>query len=271
MKVLFCGDVVGRAGREAIEEHIPRLRKDLKLDLVIVNGENAAAGFGVTEKICKSFYACGVDVITTGNHVWDQKELLGYINKDPRILRPHNYPPGTPGSGVYAVPLGSGRQFIVMHVMLQLFMPTLNNPFLCLDELLKRYVLTSPKIAGIFVDIHGEATSEKVAMGHYLDGRVSAVVGTHTHVPTADEHILPGGTAYQTDAGMCGCYDSVVGMDKEVPIDRFTRNYSLERLKPAQGPGTLCGTLITISDHTGLATEVSSIRIGPHLKPTKHT
>ncbi|MGE0715164.1 MAG: YmdB family metallophosphoesterase, partial [Alphaproteobacteria bacterium] len=195
MRLLFCGDVVGRPGREAVTQRIPVLRRTLGLDLVAVNGENAAAGFGITEAIARDFFAAGVDVITTGNHVWDKREIIATIAAEPRLLRPANFPRGTPGSGVGAYRLADGRRVVVVNLMTRLFMDALDCPFAAVDAALTDERL-GETAAAILVDVHGEATSEKMAMGHHLDGRASAVVGSHSHVPTADAQVLPGGTAY---------------------------------------------------------------------------
>ena len=222
MNILFCGDVVGRAGREVVTQHLPHLKKQLQLDFIIVNGENAANGFGITKEICENLYESGADVITTGNHVWDQKEIIGQIDNDPRLLRPANYPAGTPGRGSNVYSTKRGQKVLVINVMCRLFMDPLDDPFVILDKELSGYLL-GRTVDAIVLDVHGEASSEKMAIGHSFDGRVSLVVGTHTHVPTADAHILDGGTAYQTDAGMCGDYDSVIGMKKLPAISRFRR------------------------------------------------
>jgi metallophosphoesterase (TIGR00282 family) len=267
MKLLFCGDVVGRSGREAVFKYVPYLRKELSLDAVIVNGENACHGFGITGKICQEFYDHGVDVITTGNHAWDQKEIIPYIEKDPRLLRPLNYPKSAPGKGIVSYPLRDGRSLVVMNVMGRLFMDPLDDPFAAVEEVLKTYRLTY-NAAAIVIDIHAEATSEKGAMGWFADGRVSLVVGTHSHVPTADARILSQGTAYQTDAGMCGDYTSVIGMKKEVPIAKFVKKITSERMSPAEGEGTLCGVFVEVDDKTGLAKRIHSIRLGGSLPST---
>ncbi len=266
MRLLFCGDVVGRSGREVVVEHLPRLRRELALDFAVVNGENAAGGFGITEKICAELYAAAADVVTTGNHIWDQKETLGSIDRDPRLLRPLNYPQGTPGRGVGVFPATRGRKVMVLNPMGRLFMDPLDDPFACVERELASQRLGAT-VDAIIVDVHAEATSEKMAMGHLLDGRVSLVVGTHTHVPTADSQILPKGTAYQTDAGMCGDYDSVIGMEKAVPIARFTRKLPTERMAAASGPATLCAVFVETDDRTGLARQVAPIRIGGRLTP----
>ncbi len=267
MKVLYCGDIVGRSGRDAVIEYVPELRKRLSLDFVVVNGENAASGFGITEKICNSLYEAGVDSIVLGNHSFDQKEIMSVMTQDTRIIRPINYPEGTPGRGAAAFKTRSGKTLLVVQVMGRVFMDPLDDPFAGVDK-----ILNSGKLGGkydfILVDIHGEATSEKMAMGHFCDGRVSMVVGSHQHVPTADAMILPEGTAYQTDAGMCGDYNSVIGMDKEEPIRRFTRKINGGRFSPALGPGTLCGVLVETDDTTGLAVSVEPIRLGGKLRQT---
>ncbi len=267
MKLLFIGDVVGRAGRDVVCARLPGLRDALGLDFVVLNGENAAGGYGITEKICGAFFGAGVDVITTGNHVWDQREIISYISRESRLLRPHNYPPGTPGAGagVFAAP--RGRKVLVVHVMCRLFMNPLDDPFAGANAALDGHVLGGSVDAAV-LDIHGEATSEKIAMGHFVDGRVSLAVGSHTHVPTADTLILPGGTAYQTDAGMCGDYDSVIGMDKRNSVLRFTRKMPTERLVPALGEGTLCAVYAETDDDSGLATRVAPLRIGGRLAET---
>jgi metallophosphoesterase (TIGR00282 family) len=267
MKVLFCGDVVGRAGREAVIRNIPDLRRKLDLDFVFVNGENAAAGFGITDKLAQEFYAAGVDCITTGNHVWDQRELIGTIDRDPKLLRPANFPKGTPGRpfGVYTTK--RDRKVVVINVMTRLFMDALDDPFAALESFFTQHRLGAGGAHAILVDVHGEATSEKMALGHLCDGRASLVVGSHSHVPTADAQILPGGTGYQTDAGMCGDYDSVIGMKKEPAIARFVRKLPGERLTPAEGDATLCAIYAEIDDTTGLARKVAPVRVGGRLAP----
>jgi metallophosphoesterase (TIGR00282 family) len=266
MRILFLGDIVGRSGRDAVIAEVPRLRAALDIDFCVVNGENAAAGYGITIKICESLYAAGVDVLTTGNHVWDQRELIGAIDGDARLLRPLNYPPGTPGKGARTFQLADGRRILVVNLMLRHNMDALDDPFAAIDrELASRPLGTA--VAAIVADVHGEATSEKMAMGHHLDGRVSLTVGTHTHVPTADAQILPRGSAYQTDAGMCGDYDSVIGMRKEPALLRFTRKMPTERLAPAEGPASVCGVFVETDDATGLARRVEPVRVGGRLSP----
>jgi 2',3'-cyclic-nucleotide 2'-phosphodiesterase len=267
VRILLCGDVVGRSGRTVVTENLPRLRRELALDFVIANGENAAAGFGINEKICAEFYAAGVDVITTGNHVWDRREVIPYIAGDPRLLRPANFPPGTPGNGSIVAPAADGRRILVINVMARLFMDALDDPFAAVAATLAAYPLGSGVVDAIVVDFHGEATSEKMSMGHFADGRASLVVGTHSHVPTADGQILPGGTGYQTDAGMCGDYDSVIGMQKQAAIARFTSKMPGERLQAAEGPGTLCGVIVETDPASGLARRLAPLRLGGRLAP----
>jgi len=266
MRLLFCGDIVGRPGREAVTSRLPGLRKALALDFVIVNGENAAGGFGITAKICDELFAAGVDAISGGNHSWDQREALGYIDREPRLLRPLNYPAGTPGRGAAVFDVPGGRKILVLNVMGRLFMDPLDDPFACVERELGKHRL-GVTVQAIVVDIHAETTSEKMAMSHVVDGRASLCVGTHTHVPTADTMILPGGTAYQSDAGMCGDYDSVIGMDKAAPVARFTRKLPTERLSVASGEGTLCAVYVEIDDKTGLATKIAPLRAGGRLSP----
>ncbi len=267
MRVLFCGDIVGRSGRQAIQTHVPGLRRDLALDFVIANGENAAGGFGITASICDELFAAGVDVISGGNHSWDQREVIGYIDSQPRLLRPANYPSATPGRGAGVFNAPRGRKVMVLNVMARLFMDPLDDPFACVERELAKQRLGAT-VDAIVLDFHGEATSEKMAMGHFVDGRASLCVGTHTHVPTADAMILPGGTAYQTDAGMCGDYDSVIGMDKAVPLARFTRKLPTERFSAASGEGTLSAVYVEIDDKTGLARKIAPLRAGGRLSPT---
>ncbi|MCR6628957.1 MAG: YmdB family metallophosphoesterase [Magnetospirillum sp.] len=270
MRLLYLGDVVGRAGRDAVVENLPEIRRRLELDFVVVNGENAAHGFGITPKICEEFYAAGADVLTLGNHSWDQREIMPYIDGDPRLLRPANYPAGTPGKGVGVYALPRGRKVMVVQVMGRLFMDPLDDPFLAVERELARVRLGSAGggADAIIVDVHAEATSEKMALGHTVDGRASLLVGSHSHIPTADTQILPGGTAYQTDAGMCGDYDSVIGMKKDAAIHKFVRKIPGERLSPADGPGTICGVFVETDDRTGLALRAAPLRLGPRLSET---
>jgi metallophosphoesterase (TIGR00282 family) len=265
MRILICGDVMGRAGRVAVTSAVPRLRHELGLDFVVVNGENAAGGFGITDKICAELYAAGADVITTGNHVWDQRELIGYIDGDPRLLRPLNLPAGTPGAGARVFSLADGRRVLVLNPMARLFMDAIDCPFMAVERELAAHPLG--EVQAIVIDFHGEATSEKMAMGHFADGRASVVVGTHSHVPTADAQILPKGTAYQTDCGMCGDYDSVIGIRKDIAVARFIRKMPGERMQAADGEATLCAVFVETDDATGLARRVEPVRLGGRLTP----
>ena len=264
MQLLFCGDVVGQSGRKAMYATVKRARRELGVDFVVANGENAAGGYGITPDICKEFFDAGVDVVTTGNHVWDQREIIPYFDQERRLLRPHNYPIGTPGAGARLFTAASGVRVIVINVMLRLFMDPLDDPFQCVAQFLNGHRLSKSADA-ILVDIHGEATSEKQALGHMLDGKVSAVVGSHTDVPTADGRVLPKGTGFQTDVGMCGDYDSVIGGDKEAWVRRFQSRMPVGRVQPPTGPGTACGVLIGVDSRTGLARRVAAVVQGPHL------
>jgi metallophosphoesterase (TIGR00282 family) len=265
MRFLLFGDVVGRAGRDVVIRRVAELRQRLSVDFVVVNGENAAGGFGITRRICEELFDAGADVITTGNHVWDQRETLTFIDSEPRLLRPANFPAGTPGRGVGVYDAHDGRRVMVLQVMGRVFMDALDDPFARVEEELAPIALVRD-VDAIVVDIHGEATSEKMAMGCLVDGRVSVVVGTHSHVPTADARVLPGGTAYQTDLGMCGDYDSVIGMEKEEPLNRFVRKIPGGRFSPAQGAATLCGLFVETDDATGLARRAAPVRLEGHLE-----
>ena len=262
MKIIFIGDVVGKSGRDAIANNISIIKSKFNPDAIIVNAENAASGYGLTKKIALELFALGVDVITLGNHAWDQREMLSYIEEQPKIIRAINYPKGVPGRGDYKLILNDGRTLIVMQVMLRLFIGiSLDDPFYLIKERLKSEFLGTTCNA-IIVDMHGEATSEKNAFGHFIDGKVTAVLGTHTHIPTADEKILDNGTAYQTDVGMSGDYNSVIGMDKENPIHGFTKGYrSNGRFTTANGVGKVCGTYIESDDKTGLAKKINTFQI----------
>jgi len=265
MKILFVGDVYGEAGRAAIKKHLPSLKKRYAPDITIVNGENAAHGIGITPKICEAFNEQGADVITTGNHVWDQREIIPYIKKDINLLRPINYPEGTPGNGSVIFKTKTGFRVMVINVMCRLFMDPLDDPFRALEEALDKEGLAQT-VDAIFIDVHGEATSEKMAIGHYFDGRVTGVIGTHTHIPTADAHVLANGTAYMSDAGMTGVYDSVIGVQKDLAIARFFKTVPGKRFQPAKGEAMLCGALIEVDDKTGLAKSIKAVRIGHGLE-----
>lgn len=265
MRILFLGDVVGRPGRECVNALLPGLRARWQLDAVIINGENAAGGFGITEAICEELLGAGADVVTLGNHSFDQREALVFIERQGRMIRPINYPQGTPGKGVAMIETMTGARLLVINAMGRLYMDPLDDPFLAVERAITEAPL-GLAVDAIVVDIHAEATSEKQAMGHFLDGRVSLVVGTHTHVPTADHKILPNGTAYMSDAGMCGDYDSILGMAKDEPVRRFVEKTPGARLEAASGPGTLSGVAVETDPATGLAVAVSAVRIGPGLE-----
>ncbi|MGZ3282935.1 MAG: TIGR00282 family metallophosphoesterase [Xanthobacteraceae bacterium] len=270
MRILFIGDIVGRSGRAVLLERLPRLVRDWQLDFVAVNGENAAGGFGITEMIYQEFVDAGADVVTGGNHSWDQKEALVFIERAPKLLRPINFPPGTPGRGVALIEAKNGARVLVVNAMGRIFMDPLDDPFAAVEHELAACPLKQSADA-IIVDIHAEATSEKQAMGHFCDGRASLVVGTHTHAPTADHQILPHGTAFVSDVGMTGDYDSVIGMDKEEPLVRFLRKISGARFEPAMGPATLCGLAVETDDATGLARRVAAVRLGGRLEAAQPT
>ena len=264
MRLLVLGDVVGRSGRQAVETHLPRLIERFQIDFAVVNGENSAGGFGITEEIAEGLLDAGADCITTGNHVWDQREALVFIAREPRMLRPINYPPGTPGQGAAMLTARNGARVLVANVMGRIFMDPLDDPVRTLEAALDVHRLGSEVDAAI-VDVHAEATSEKQVFGHLLDGRVSLVVGTHTHCPTADHRVLPGGTAFITDLGMCGAYDSVIGMEKDEPVRRMVERTPGQRLAPAMGPATVCGVAVETDDATGLARWIAPVRIGGDL------
>jgi metallophosphoesterase (TIGR00282 family) len=257
----MCGDVMGRAGRDVLNSHLPELRETLKLDFILVNGENAAGGFGITGEICRAFYQLGADAITLGNHAWDQRETASYIEGDGKLIRPANYPPGTPGRGSGLFQLVDGRKVLVIQVMGRLFMDAIDDPFASLEALLEPYRLGAT-VDAILVDIHGEASSEKQALARFVDGRASLAAGTHTHVPTADHMILPGGTAFMTDVGMCGAYNSIIGMEIEPVIERFTRKMPGKRFAPVLDEPTLAGFYVETDDNTGLAIRVAPVRVG---------
>ena len=261
MRLLFLGDLVGRSGRTLAIEQIPHLRAKLSLDALIVNAENSASGFGITGSIAEQLFDAGADAITLGNHAFDNRDIIGHLPKEPRIVRPLNLPKGAPGRGSTLVELGNGQRVLVINALGRVFMSQpLDDPFAAIEaELLACPIGEACDAA--FVDFHAEATSEKQAMGHWCDGRASVVVGTHTHIPTADAQVLARGTAYQTDAGMCGDYDSVIGMDKEEPLRRFVTGLPSGRFEPKIGDATLCGLYVEIDDATGLATRADAFRM----------
>jgi 2',3'-cyclic-nucleotide 2'-phosphodiesterase len=268
MRILFIGDVVGRSGRAVVLAHLPRLIQDWKLELVVANGENAAGGFGITEAIYQELIDVGIDAITGGNHSWDQKEALVFIERADRLLRPINFPAGTPGRGVMLLTARNGARVLLINAMGRIFMDPLDDPFAAVERELSACPLREG-VDAIIVDIHCEATSEKQAMGHFCDGRASLVVGTHTHAPTADHQILPGGTAFVSDVGMSGDYNSIIGMDKDEPLTRFLRRIPKARFEPALGEATLCGLAVETDDSTGLASRIAAVRIGGRLEPAR--
>jgi hypothetical protein len=264
LRILFVGDVFGSAGRRIVREHLPHVITERGVDLVIVNAENAAGGFGVTPSIADDLFDLGAHVLTTGNHVWDKRELIDYMQSVPaesherprRIIRPGNYVHGAPGHGVYEGELPSGQSFAVMNLQGRVFMASSDDPFRAADALLAKI-----KAKVILVDFHAEATSEKIALGWYLDGRVTAVLGTHTHVPTADDRVLPGGTAYQTDVGMSGPYDSVIGVEKEQVLQRFLTGMPA-KFDAAKGDPRMAATLIECDGKSGRASSTQRLMLG---------
>jgi metallophosphoesterase (TIGR00282 family) len=265
MRFLFVGDVVGRSGRAALLGLLPELRAKWKLDFVVVNGENAAGGFGITEVICDEFIAAGADAVTLGNHAFDQKEALAFIERQPRLVRPANFPPGVPGRGSALLKAANGARVKVVNMMGRVFMDALDDPFRAIDAELAACPLGKGCDVA-FVDFHAEATSEKQAFGHHVDGRVSLCAGTHTHTPSADARILSGGTGFITETGMTGDYDTVIGMDKAEPLHRFLRKISGGRFEPGGGEATLCGVAVEIGED-GKTKKISPVRIGPWLEP----
>ena len=268
MRMLFIGDVVGRSGRNIVLDRLPKLVAEWKLDLVVVNGENAAGGFGITEAIYDDLIDAGADAVTLGNHAWDQREALVFIERAPRLIRPVNYPAGTPGRGAALVETKNGARALVINVMGRIFLDPLDDPFAAIERELSACPLKSGADA-IVIDIHAEVTSEKQAMGYFADGRASVVVGTHTHAPTADHRILPGGTAFVSDVGMTGDYESVIGMAREEPLGRFLRRIPQGKFEPATGPATLCALAVETDDATGLARRVGAVRLGGRLEEAR--
>ncbi len=267
MKILFLGDVVGRAGRQAVLKSIPRLRNELNLDAIIVNAENAAGGFGMTEDICEEFFDVGIDILTSGNHFFDQKQIQDYFDWQPRLLRPLNYPESNPGKGVVRHILPNGQCILVINVMGRLFMPPVEDPFEALEKCLESYTLKHNSIDAIIVDVHAETNSEKVVIAHMLDGRVSGVFGTHTHIPTADARILEKGTGFITEVGMCGDYNSSVGMNLDISLARFRKINPMPRLVPALEEASLGGVYLETDERTGLASVIKSFRQGRIIEP----
>jgi len=262
MNILFLGDVVGGNSRRYICQNLSEIKRQFNIDFCIVNVDNASGGFGIAPNCAKDFLQSGADVLTGGDHIWDQREANIFLNQDRRLLRPHNFPKSAPGSGFREF-LGAGdKKYLVIHLMGQVFMKyNVNCPFECAEEILKNYRL-GQNIDAIFVDFHAEATSEKMAMAKFLDGKISAIIGSHTHIPTNDCHIMRFGSAYQSDAGMCGDYDSVIGMDKNTPIQTFLHKRKMDKMEPAKGEVTICGAVIEVENKTGLASKIFPIKIG---------
>lgn len=265
MRLLFLGDVMGRSGRTAVAERLPALRRDWRLDFVVVNAENATGGVGVSAAHATLLLAAGADCLTLGDHAFDQRDMLGFIEQESRVIRPLNYARAAPGRGARFFDAPGGRRVFVAQVLGRVFMKApFDDPFSAIDAALKPATLGGAANA-VIVDVHAEATSEKMALGHWCDGRASLVVGTHTHVPTADAMILERGTAYQTDAGMCGNYDSVIGMEKMEPLTRFVTGMPKGRFTPAEGEATLCGVYVETDDATGRTLAVRPVRLGRRL------
>ncbi|MEO5349046.1 MAG: TIGR00282 family metallophosphoesterase [Magnetococcus sp. YQC-3] len=264
--ILFIGDVCGKPGRRVLDHYLGKLRQAYDLEMVIANGENSAGGIGITPAVAGELFQAGVDVITSGNHIWKYKDIFPFLNANNRLLRPLNYPPGVPGKGfiLFTTP-GQGRVAVV-NLLGRVFMEPVDCPFQAMDRFLERIRL-GRDVDAIVVDMHGEASSEKGAMAHYLDGRVSAVLGSHTHIPTADQRVLPGGTGFQTDVGMTGCYQSVIGVTSESVLPRFLKQMPTQ-FEQAQGEGTLCGVVVRLEEGSGLCREIIPIRLGAQLANT---
>src|SRR3954447_16514657 len=268
MRILFIGDILGRSGRKIVLDRLPGLIEQWKLDFVVINGENAAGGFGITETIYRELIDAGADAITLGNHAWDQKEALVFIERAPKLVRPINYPAGTPGRGAALIDTRRGARVLVIKAPGRVFIDPLDDPFAAIERELSACALKREADA-VIIDFHCEATSEKQAMGHFCDGRASLVIGTHTHVPTADHQIFPGGTAFMSDVGMTGDYDSVIGMNKDEPLQRFLHKIQTTRFEPAMGPATLCALAVETDDATGLAQRIAPVRLGGRLEEAR--
>ena len=269
MRILFFGDVVGKSGRKKLLSLVDSLVSKLKIDFTIVNAENSAHGFGINPSVAEKFFMHNIDVLTTGDHIWDQMTIKPYLQEESRIIRPLNYKKFNDGNGYKIYTTKNNKKIMVISLLGTLFMQReeLENPFHAIDNLLKNYKL-GDNVDAIFIDFHAEATSEKMSMAHYLDGKVSAVIGTHTHIPTSDNHILPNGTAFQADAGMCGDFNSSIGMKTDASISRFLGNAEHSRLSPAEGEATICGVIVETDDKTGLAVSIEPVRIGGILSQT---
>lgn len=262
MRIFYAGDIVARSGREVVLENLARIRDEYKTDVIILNVENAAHGFGVTPAICREFLSAGADILITGNHFLNQRDIVPFLDECKSIVRPANIPSDNPGKGFVIYELADGRKILVTQVLGRLYMEAVDCPVQAIDSILKNYVL-GKNIDAVLVDIHAEATSEKQALGYYLDGKVSCVAGTHTHVPTADARLLPNKTAFITDVGMCGDYNSVLGFDVQAPINRLRRRYVGDRLIPAKGKASLWGIFVETDDSSGLAKHIEQVKIVP--------
>jgi hypothetical protein len=261
MKLLFLGDIVGKSGRSAVIKNLQNIKNFYQIDFTIVNCDNASGGFGISRNAEEELLSAGIDVLTGGDHIWDQREVLSFINNSKKLLRPQNFPASAPGFGFRVYDTKNYQKILVIHVLGQIFTKySVNCPFEAVENIVKNHPLKK-EVDAIFVDFHAEATSEKMAMGKFLDGKVSAVIGSHTHIPTNDCHVMPFGTAYQTDAGMCGDYDSVIGMDKNVPLQMFLHKRKFDKMEPAKGEATVCGCVIEIESKTGLAKNIQPIKI----------
>lgn len=261
MNILFLGDIVGKSGRDAVCRHLSSIKKIYNIDFTIVNCDNASGGFGISKNAHQELLNAGIDVLTGGDHIWDQREIAGFINETKRLLRPLNFPKSCPGVGARIFVGANDKKILVIHALGQIFTKyQVNCPFEAVEEVVKNNSLKK-EVDAIFVDFHAEATSEKMAMGKFLDGRVSAVVGSHTHIPTNDCHVMKSGTAYQTDAGMCGDYDSVIGMEKNIPLQMFIHKRKFDKMEPAKGEATICGCVVEIDNKTGLASKIFPIKI----------
>ena len=270
-RILFFGDVVGKSGRKKLFALVDDIVSKLKIDFTIVNAENSAHGFGINPNIAEKFFLHRIDVLTTGDHIWDQMTIKPYLQQEKRIVRPYNYNKFNDGEGAHLYTSANNKRILVVNLLGRLFIDreNLSSPFTAADEILEKYKL-GVNVDAIFVDFHAEATSEKMSIANYLDGRVSAVIGTHTHIPTSDGHILPSGTAFQSDAGMCGDFNSSIGMKKDLSLERFLHPGTMVRLSPAENEATICGVIIDVDDKTGLSTHIEPIIVGANLHNT-HT
>ena len=264
MKILFFGDIFGRSGRDALIKKLPYFKKKLNPDFILANGENASHGKGISESICKDLFSAGIDIITGGNHIFDNNDVFNFIDEEKRLLRPNNYPIDTPGNG-YGIYEKNQKKILVINVMGRVFMQPLDDPFESIRKILNEKKI-GIDVSAIIIDIHCEATSEKMAVGHEFDGKSSLIVGTHTHIPTADSRILENGTAYISDLGMCGDYNSIIGMDKNKALERFKKKIPVKGINPSTGEATLSSVLVEVDDRTGLAKSIQQIIIGGSLK-----